>query len=52
MAVVGLGLAPAWSLSSCLDVEGLGLDVVALFLAEWGLDLGLAPCPGCGLIYA
>ena len=43
-------MAPYWLLNSYLDVDGLVL--VLLLLAEWGLDLGLAPCPGFGLIYA
>ena len=44
---------PAHPLNSYLNVEGLGLVLVALFLlAEWGLDLGLVPCPGFGLIHA
>ena len=52
---LGLWMDPAWLLApgSYLYVEGLGLVLVALILlAEWGLDLGLAPCPGFGLIYA
>ena len=45
-------MAPYWLLNSYLEVEGLVLVLVALCLAEWGLDLGLAPCPGFGLIDA
>ena len=41
-------MAPYWLLNSYLDVEERGLDLVA----EWGLDLGPAPCPEFGLIYA
>ena len=44
---------PAHPLNSYLDVERLGfVSVALLLLAEWGPDLGLAPCLGFGLIYA
>ena len=46
-------MAPYWLLNSYLDVDGLVLVLMALLLlAEWGLDLDLAPYPGYGLIYA
>ena len=48
---LGQWIESALFLNSYLDVEGLALVLVALFLlAEW--DLGLVPCPEFGLIYA
>ena len=51
---LGLLMDPVWLLKSYLGVEGLELDVVALSLVEWDLDLApdQALCPGFGLIYA
>ena len=39
-------MEPAWLLNLYLDVQGLVLVVMALFLAEWDLDLDPVPCLG------